>query len=114
LTPAQFYLDRLAADIKEGQRLAQEAANKSDDGGTCNMDGVFITIPRISESIVTMIMAAKGIHMSGRMNHSWFGRGYLLGAAWAGQGNKRATAAEVLYKHLKAKGHDVIHWQQMD
>lgn len=107
-------LAQLTEDLRCAARLAQTAAARVEDNGTCNLDGVFLRLPRVRESRVMEAVAVAGLHASKWERHSWFGTGYYIAPPVRGQANKRATAATAMYECLRAAGWDVSQYQQMD
>jgi len=106
-------LPKLTADLAESQRLALMAAKASDDGGTCNMDGLFLRLPNVLEGAALAAIRAAGL--SGhKMKHTYYGIGYLISPRVPGQGNKRDRAASAMCKYMAVAGYDLSHWQQMD
>lgn len=91
----------------------REAAGFVDDGGTCNLDGVFLRLPRFNEDKTLEVISASGL--SGfKHTSNYFGTGFLIGLYGVGQARKNEVAAETMYKFLAAKDYDVSQWQQMD
>lgn len=107
-------LAQLTEDLRCAARLAQTAAARVEDNGTCNLDGVFIRLPRLREAQVLAAVTAAGLRASKRENHSWYRTGYYIGPGVAGQANKRDAAATAMYDYLRDAGWDVSHYQQMD
>jgi hypothetical protein len=116
MTKLEQFISRFSNDYRKAQEVAIAAANANggEDGGTCNLDGVFIRVPRANEGMLKAALSARGIHISSKV-HSWiYGTGYLINASCGGQANRRDRATTAMYNHLKAAGYDVSHWQQMD
>ena len=105
--------EKLTSALLDASNKAIEAAAEVTDGGTCNMDGVYLRLPRYNED--KTITAIKNAGLSGfKINHSWYGTGFLISPSTSGQANKRDVAASTMYKFLKDVGYDLSHWQQID
>ncbi|MDR3560509.1 MAG: hypothetical protein P4N59_03565 [Negativicutes bacterium] len=104
---------KLTEDLRTVQQVVDLLTADSEDGGTCNLDAVFIRLPRYNEEKTNEAIHAAGL--SGfKCRHSWFGTGFIVNPNTSGQGNRRARAATVMYNELKSKGYELSHWQQMD
>lgn len=102
----------LLSDLTEAGKAGKEAACFVDDGGTCNLDGVFLRLPRFNEEKTNQVISSSGL--SGfKHTSSYFGTGFLISLN-IGQAQKREVAAETMYKFLSAKNYDVVQWQQVD
>ena len=83
-----------------------------DDGGTCNLDSVFLRLPRYNEEKTLAAIQAAGLH---GYKTKWFGSvGYMLNPNVGGQGNLRSKGMEIMQKHLQNKGYDASGFYQMD
>lgn len=107
-------LAKLTEDLRSAAQLAQAAADQVDDAGTCNLDGVFLRLPRVRESRVMEAVSAAGLHATKWERHGYYGTGYYVGPPVRGQANKRAAAATAMYECLRAAGWGVSQYQQMD
>jgi hypothetical protein len=107
-------LAKLTEDLRSAAQLAQTAADRVDDAGTCNMDGVFLRLPRVREARVIEAIEAAGLRATKWERHAWYRSGYYIGPPVRGQANKRDAAATAMYDYLRNAGWDVSHWQQMD
>jgi hypothetical protein len=76
--------------IAHSQQFADE-----DDGGTCNFDACYISVPGMHKSI------AEGISGVSLFNTRWHGRTLHIHGT-QGQGNRRTVMAEAQHKFLKA------------
>ncbi|MCC3159722.1 hypothetical protein LJ737_20945 [Hymenobacter sp. 15J16-1T3B] len=110
---AQFDFAKLTADVTAAMLAGQQAADSVSDGGSCNLDGVHLSIPRQREAKVVAALAEAGVH-SEKGNYGWLGSGYMLNPSSAGQADKRYAACEAIAKHLKAAGYDACHFYLMD
>lgn len=105
--------EELLTDLSLAAKQGYESSLFVQDSGTCNLDGIFLTLPRFNEEKTLEIINKAGV--SGfKMNHNLFGVGFLINPPNVGQAYKRETAAKTMYKALKAKNYDVSQWQQMD
>ena len=103
--------EELTADLTQSKILGTQAALTVEDSGTCNLDGIFLTLKGFNEEKTLSAISNSGL--SGfKHSHRYFGVGYIIGLN-AGQGDKRTKAAETMYKYLHGLGYDVIRWQQM-
>ena len=91
---------------------AYEAAEKTDDGGTCNRDCTFIEWPRVNQVALSIALERAGVHGSVQ---KWFGStGVMVYTPPVGQGNKNADAAEAMTAVFKKFGYKAHTWCQMD
>ena len=107
-------LVELTSDLKYAHSQACEEAINSDDGGTCNLDSVFLRLPRIRESKALEAIKQAGLHCSGKRQWRFMGNGYFLHPSVSGQGNRRTKGVEVMKNKLKELGWDVCVYYQMD
>lgn len=107
-------LIELTKDLRYANLCACEAARNSDDGGTCNLDSVFLTIPRLREKAVIEAISNAGLYCSGKRQWSFMGNGYFLNPTVSGQGNRRTKGVEVMKNKLSELGWDVSVFYQMD
>jgi hypothetical protein len=104
--------EELTKDLLQAKILAIEEASKVDDSGTCNLDGIFLTLKGFNEE--STVQAIKNSGLSGFLrNAQIFGKGYLIGLG-VGQAYKREKAADAMYNYLDSLGYDVSHWCQID
>jgi len=88
------------------------------DGGTCNFDAAFVSVPGMREAQAEEIMRLTEIPGSPGLrvtlsNHSLFGR-ILMMHCYNGQANRRTVMAEAAGKSLKSAGVDSGMYYQMD
>ena len=103
---------KLRDDLKAALAAANEAAEKVDDGGTCNFDAASLFLPRWKESLVEQ--AAKEAETS---VFSWYifgGKRFVFNPHVSGQARKRERAAEAMTESLAAAGYDAFCYQQAD
>ena len=102
---------KLTADLKVAAAASREAA-KGEDGGTCNLDSVFLVLPRAKEEKVNAAMTAAGVN---GFKTRWLGStGFLIAPPGTGQGNSRCRGMEAMKKVLVNAGYDVSGYYQMD
>lgn len=103
--------DKLVKDLIEAREASIEAG-KSEDGGTANLDSVFLRLPRKREEKVLEAIKKAGLYC--RRKTQWVGTGYMISPVGCGQGNSRARAMQAMKKVLENKGYDVLGYYQMD
>lgn len=104
--------NKLIEDLKAANKVASEAAAASDDGGTANLDSVFLTLPRAREVKVLEAIQTAGLYCRGK--RKWIGEGYRITPTSGGQGNKRAKGVEVMAKELRDRGWNALVFYKMD
>lgn len=105
-------LKKLTNDLMEANKAATEAIRGMKDGGTANLDRVFLRIPRIPEAKVLEAIRAAGLYCSGK--RMWISLGYMITPTNVGQGDTRTKAVTVMYQHLEKCGWDAIPFRKMD
>jgi hypothetical protein len=98
-------------DLVEARKIGEEAA-KGDDGGSANLDSVFLEVPRLKEETVICLIKSAGLSTWGRTS-CFRMTGYMIYPP-GGQGNSRARAAEAMTKHLRNKGYHALTYCKMD
>jgi hypothetical protein len=93
-------------------KVASEAAGKSEDGGACNFDSVFIRLPRVKEEKVLAALNAGGLR--GYKTKHFGSIGFIVIPTGCGQGNSRTRAMEAMLAVFKGAGFDASGWYQMD
>ncbi|MEK5477527.1 hypothetical protein NYE70_11340 [Paenibacillus sp. FSL R5-0407] len=104
--------NKLVTDLREANAAAKAAADAVGDGGTANLDSVFLRIPRQREVKVLQAIKDAGLYCRGK--RQWIGQGYMITPTSGGQGNKRAKAAEVMTKELNDRGWDALTFYKVD
>jgi hypothetical protein len=106
--------EELTQDLKEARKRGVESIKDVEDSGTCNSDGIFLTLKGFREE--KTIQAIKDSGLNGyKTKHSIYGTGFLVGYGFSvGQALRREMATETMYNYLKKLGYDIAHWQQMD
>lgn len=103
--------DKLVQDLIVGKQIAEYAA-QGDDGGSCNLDHVYIHIPKIREATVKNEFLRAGLHAN--KSTYWGSPAYAIGGFKSGQGDSNYRAVQALYEYLKKCNWDVGVWYQMD
>jgi len=97
----------------EKARIAGIEAAKGDDGGSANMDSVFLRVPRAREEKVLETIQKAGLYCLHKSK--WLGSyGYLISPAGCGQGNSRYRAVQAMVKSLKEDGLEATPFYMMD
>ena len=104
--------EALTLAIRQADEAAREIASKTDDGGTCNLDTVFLVLPRYNEERVEA--AAKAAGCSARKTVWMRTPGYFISHNGGGQADKRSAATEAMSQSLKANGFDSHVYYAMD
>ena len=96
--------DKLVEDLKIGKELAELAA-QGEDGGSANLDTVYIRLPRQRESKVMKAFEKAGLRA---MKRNYLGSViYIIDGIRCGIGNSNYRATQAMYKYLKEQGWDV-------
>lgn len=104
--------EKLVKDLSTANQLANDSIKNMDDGGTANLDCVFLRIPRAREDKVLEAIKKAGLYCSSRTK--WIGSGYMIIPTGVGQGNTRYKGVEVMAKVLKDFGWDVSIYYRVD
>lgn len=104
--------NKLVTDLREANAAAMVAAAAVDDGGTANLDSVFLRFPRQREAKVLQAIKDAGLYCRGK--REWIGTGYMITPTCGGQGDKRAKAVTVMYQELQSRGWNVIPFRKVD
>lgn len=115
VSPATSALSRL---FQIGIQAAQRAdPGPSNDGGTCNLDSVAITCPRVHQSTIERAAEIAHTHAT---PFTWFGsRSYWVDIDAQGQGYRRTAmvkaAVDAMVKELmkmnRSTWHVSVYWQ---
>lgn len=98
-------IKELAGHVRTAIRLAnEEAAKYPDDGGTCNMDTVILSLSHVRMSS----LEAAGI------SAYRLGSFIALSISGIGMAEKRTAAVQAAAQHLKDQGYPAHVWYQMD
>lgn len=94
--------EKLCESLKKAREVGIEAA-KGDDGGSANLDSVFLRVPRCREEKVLEVIQKAGLFCL--YKSKWMGTpGYLIDPIECGQGNSRYRAVQAMVKSLKEDG----------
>jgi len=104
--------DKFIKDLRESNDLAKAAAEAIPDGGSANLDSVFLSVPRQSERKVLEAIRKAGLYC--RSKRRWIGEGYMINPNSGGQADKRCKAVTVMYKELAGRGWDVLTYRKVD
>ena len=98
----------LSKIVSEALRLGHEAAAKSNDGGTANLDTIVLTgLKGVREKTLN----DAGIPCDKKSNDPG---AFWLSTSFGGQGNKRSAGVEAAKKYLQEHGVDCYIYYQMD
>ncbi|MBG9788552.1 hypothetical protein [Brevibacillus laterosporus] len=104
--------DKLFKDLKEANEIACQTVAQVTDGGSANLDSVFLIIPRAREISVLDAIERAGLYCLGK--REWIGKGYFITPTCGGQGDKRAKAVNVMAKTLNDLGWEALTFQRID
>lgn len=99
-------------DTLKKAREASIEAGKGEDGGTANLDCVFLRLPHARGDKVLEAIRNAGLYC--RKKTKWMGVGYMISPVGCGIANSRARAMEAMKKVLEDNGYDVTGYYQMD
>ncbi|MCM1296361.1 MAG: hypothetical protein NC311_12550 [Muribaculaceae bacterium] len=103
---------KLRDDLKAVHKIGLEAANGSDDGGTCNFDAPALFLPRWNNTKLEQACKEAG---AGCYKWRLFGTIMtVISFPIPGQANKRTTAAEAMTKALQEMGYAAYTYFQAD
>lgn len=103
--------DKLTKDLRECDGIARKAIEDVPDRGTCNLDSVFLMLPRMREKKALEAIESAGLFCSGK--RQWIGSGYMISNS-GGQANKREHYVTVMYQELLRRGYEVLTFRMMD
>ena len=86
------------------------AAAAPDDGGSANLDRVYLRVSRLREKTLHV----GGLHGYMQSASTYHVRAFHLGAPFDGQGNRRYAGVQAMYKSLIAECVDCGVWYQTD
>lgn len=104
--------NKLIQDLREANSAAKAAADSVDDGGSANLDAVFLRIPKARESKMLEAIREAGLYC--RRKRRWIGDGYMLHPNSGGQAQKREKAVTVMTEQLVSRGWDVLAFRMAD
>lgn len=103
---------KLTSDLIAANKAASEAIKGMPDGGSANLDSVFLSVPRAQETKVLEAIRNAGLYCTGK--RQWIGAGYFITPTGAGQGDTRYKAVQVMTQHLREAGWDALAFQKAD
>lgn len=101
---------KLRDDLRAVYQIGIAAAEKVDDGGTCNLDAPALHLPRWNRNKIEQACAEAGC---GCFRWDFVGS-YVICFRIPGQARKREVAAEAMTQALAGIGYDAITYCQMD
>lgn len=102
---------KLAEDLRKAAAAGYAAAERSDDGGSCNFDAASIRLNGWIRAKVEQAAREAGVGCF--VWNLWGSKSYVFPLR-CGQGNARTAGAEAMSKHLKAAGYEASMYYQMD
>ncbi|MEC0110441.1 hypothetical protein P4H27_26070 [Paenibacillus taichungensis] len=102
---------KLTEDLKASHKAVQEAVVGTKDGGTANLDKVFMTLPRAREAKVLEAIRDAGLYC--RAKRRWIGEGYMITVNGA-QANVRERSVTLFVAEMERRGYQVLAYRQMD
>ncbi|WP_337033228.1 hypothetical protein [Paenibacillus illinoisensis] len=103
--------EKLTDDLKAAQREVWLVTGEMEDGGTANLDKVFLTLPRAREAKVLEAIRNAGLYC--RAKRRWIGDGYMMTVS-NGQGDVNTKAVTVFVAEMERRGYQVLAYRQMD
>ena len=97
--------NKLIEDLKVAKKLAREAS-KWEDGGTANLDYVYIRLPYARERKVKEVLEEAGLYVS-KVSHPYYGMHFKIVGVCGGQGNANIRANNAVKDYLKSQGWEV-------
>ncbi|MNW36176.1 hypothetical protein D3C74_131850 [compost metagenome] len=104
--------NKLVTDLREANEAAKAAADAISDGGTANLDSVFLRLPRQREEKVLQAIKDAGLYC--RAKRQWIGQGYMITPTSGGQADKREKAVSVMCGELMLRGWDISAFRKVD
>lgn len=103
---------QLAEDLRKAAEAGREAANASDDGGTCNFDAATLYLKGWNR--VKVAQAAKAAGVGFFVWNLWGSKSFVFPIRGVGQGNANTAAAEAMSKALEGMGYQAGMYYQID
>lgn len=104
--------NKLTTDLREANEAAKAAADEVPDGGTANLDRVFLALPRKREEKALQAIRDAGLYCRKKTN--WIGPGYMITPTSGGQADKRYEAVSVMCEELRRRGWEVVPFRKAD
>ena len=102
---------KLAEDLRKAAAVGRAAAERSDDGGTCNFDAATIRLSGWIQAKVEQAAREAGIRCF--VWNLWGSKSFVFPIN-CGQGNARTAGAEAMSEYLKNAGYEAGMYYQMD
>ena len=100
--------EQLTLDLQHAGKTAAMLFGDSEDGGTCNLDAITMTLPHWNTNKVKTAAEAAGMS-------AWKSSGYfVINPRTSGQANRRTRICGAIKKELKSKGYDVGMFYMVD
>lgn len=103
---------KLTEDLITANKAATAAIDGMRDGGSANLDSVFLSIPKVRETKVLEAIRNAGLYCGGK--RQWIGPGYFITPTGIGQGDTRYTAVKTMTKYLQDAGWDAMTFHMID
>ncbi|PAD73955.1 hypothetical protein [Paenibacillus campinasensis] len=104
--------NKIVTDLREANAAATAAASAIADGGSANLDAVFLKLPRQREEKVLQAISEAGLYCRGK--REWIGSGYMVVPTCGGQGDRRALSVTVMCDELRDRGWRAIPFRKVD
>lgn len=105
-------MKKLTEDLKAANQVASKAIEGMNDGGSANLDCVFLRVMRIRESKVLEAIRNAGLYC--RKKTKWIGQGYMIRPTGTGQGDTNYVAVRTMTAYLRDRGWDVLTFEKVD
>lgn len=94
---------KLTDDLIKAKNACMESA-KGEDGGSANLDTLYLSIPRAREEKVIEAIKHAGLH--GKKT-AYYGTKYFIYPVGVGQGNSRYRGVQAMKRIMASEGWDV-------
>lgn len=107
-------IQKLIVDLNVAETCACNAYQEN-DGGTCNFDKPLILLDKWKPEHISKVNEAFGRQIIGdKMDYGFYKHYRMVMTTMYGQAMCRTKMAEAAYQSLKADGHEVVMYYQMD
>ena len=103
---------KLAEDLAAAAREAEKLASILEDGGSCNFDSCKLYLP--GWNVKKVEQAARSAGVGCFVWNLWGSKSFVFPLRISAQGDARSYAAEVMQKHMAARGYDAGVYYQLD
>jgi len=105
-------LAKLTVDLVAANEAAREVSLQGEDGGSCNLDTLYVTLPVRYSKRVAEAFTRAGV----RLDETPFkGKSRFVWVEYSGQGCSRTRSMEAAHKLLLERGWDCFHiWYYTD